>query len=143
MSRVSSVCCPGLDCVPACPRAAPDMDLDMAALARERQERAAQAQTARTSGQSLPWGQRVEAPDVITLKRAHRSIQLAHSVGLLCCMLAIASAVLFGPGVVGSVLALLGVGVARAGGSLIHGSLPPLLVRATLEPTRRDHLMPA
>ena len=104
-------------------------DTDMAALARERRERENRAQAAQAQAMPLPWGKGIDAVDVGTLKRAHRSIRMAHSLGLACWIIAVLSALLVGPGRYGLILVAAGVALARSGGAWVHNMLPPLLVR--------------
>ena len=111
-------------------------DLDLAALAREREAR----RGARAASQNPPlprsWASQApsRAPAASTLLSAHRSIRLARALGLAIAMFA-AVLLLLGVGWrVGAIVFLGAIGFARAGAAFLHGALPPMLIEAGAKP---------
>jgi len=81
------------------------------------------------------------APGTISkaaLFRAHRSVRLARSLGLLLVSLATLGALLFGLRFAALVLAAAGFHLARAGGAWLHGMLPPMLQEGSGAPSATD-----
>ncbi|KAL1508079.1 hypothetical protein AB1Y20_007673 [Prymnesium parvum] len=97
-----------------------------AAQYRERSTEA-RAQAAR-EGPSLPWAKGAGSINSQALPRAHRSVRMAHSLGVLSCVVAAACILIAGPGMWSLGLIAAGALLARAGGAWLHGVLPALLV---------------
>jgi hypothetical protein len=62
-----------------------------------------------------------------SLSKAHRSIRIAHSIGLAVEVLCLISLLVFGFGTTTLFVMLLGGGLARSGGTALHSMLPAML----------------
>ena len=110
-------------------------DIDMAALAREREARRGVPKD--TAPLPKSWASRPTpaAPPAGNLFSAHRSIRLARAVGLAAIILVALFFVLGWMGLRTAIIGLLlAVGLARGGGRLMHGILPPMLIEAGAKP---------
>jgi len=121
-------------------------DVDLAALAREREARrgppAASGPLPASWAARKPTAQRRAAPPSDLLS-AHRSIRLARALGLASCFVACLLLVFgFGWRTL-AVFSLGGVGFARAGATLLHGVLPPMLIEAGAKPPKDTEIASA
>ena len=112
-------------------------DLDLAALAREREARRGGPPPAATPPLPRSWAaSRAPAPAASAgaLLSFHRSIRLARSIGLAATVLT-ALLIVLGAGWRAIIITLLvAVGFARGGARLLHGLLPPTLIESGAKP---------
>ena len=131
--------------------------VNLRALAKEREARQAaaapsagdgassapvRAAPVRTAGQGSGSRARAAAPQGsisrAALLRAHRSIRLARSLGLVLVVLGALVALLFGGRLSAVLLAVAGVQLARGGGAWLHSVLPPMLQEGGGPPSAAD-----
>ena len=117
----------------------------LAALAVEREAREARERAKKAPG--TPTAPKAASPSLpaacaVALKKAPRSVRLARTGGLLLELFALLGVVLYGVGPKLLCLGAAGVALARMGGTLLHGVLPPMLQEGRT-PSQADVAMAA